>query len=312
MKKDVLTKQYLSQPEVFADAFNYFLFDGRQVIHPGDLKEQDSNELAVINKMGKLFTDQKMRDVLKLCTIRRSKKATFVLLGIEAQDRISYVMPVRDCLYDALNYTAQIEAIRKEHMVKGDLKNGAEYLSGFTKKDRILPVITLCICFDKAKWDGPRSLSDMFARTDTELIRYVNDYRLNLITPAEINDAGKFASELGLVMEFIQNADDREWMRDIMKKEGRYSSVDVNTVDIINTYTNARISTMGAKEGRVNMCKGIQGLEDEARAEGRAEGEDMLVRLLKVLTPGSKEYEKALNASSADRRKMYKKYNITA
>ena len=35
-KKDVLTKQYLAQNDVFADAFNYFLFKGKQVIKPTD------------------------------------------------------------------------------------------------------------------------------------------------------------------------------------------------------------------------------------------------------------------------------------
>ncbi len=46
-KKDVLTKQYLAQSDVFADAFNYFLFNGKRVIKPADLEEQDPTELAV-------------------------------------------------------------------------------------------------------------------------------------------------------------------------------------------------------------------------------------------------------------------------
>ena len=40
------------------------------------------------------------------------------------------------------------------------------------------------------------------------------------------------------------------------------------------------------------------------------EGADMLARLLKLLTPGSKEFDKALNATPAQRRRMYKKYGI--
>ena len=84
-KKDIITKKYLEQPEIFADAFNYYLFNGKNVIKPADLKEQDPTELAVMKKMGKIFTNQKMRDVLRLCTIRHSKYATLVLLGIEGQ-----------------------------------------------------------------------------------------------------------------------------------------------------------------------------------------------------------------------------------
>ena len=36
----------------------------------------------------------------------------------------------------------------------------------------------------------------------------------------------------------------------------------------------------------------------------------MLIKLLKLLVPGSKEYDKALNGTSADRKRLYKKYKI--
>ena len=156
-RKDTITKQFLSQPDVFADAFNYYIFDGKQVIKAKDLDEQDPTETAVMEKLGKVFTKQKMRDVLKLCTIRRSKYATLVLLGIEAQANVSYIMPVKDYLYDTLNDEEQVEAIHKGHEKAGDLRTPAELMSGFTKKDKLIPVITLCVCFDKAKRDDPKA-----------------------------------------------------------------------------------------------------------------------------------------------------------
>ena len=305
-RKDSRTKKYLAQPKVFADAFNYFIFDGKQVIRPGDLKEQDPGEIAVIKKAGKLMADQKIRDLLKLCTIRRSKKATLVLLGLESQDLISYIMPVRDNLYDAINYWAQVDAIKMEHREKGDLKPGAEFLSGFTKKDKILPVITLCICFDKEKWDAPKSLHEMFGRIDPQLKPFINDYRLNLISPSEIKDFRKFSSQLGLVMEVIKNSDDKERLHDIIETREEYKAVDVDTIDIINTYTDSKISKKEAKGGKVNMCTAIQGMIED----GRTEGESRLLKLIKLLKPGTKEYDKAINGTSAERRKLYKKYKI--
>ena len=50
-KKDTITKQYLGQNAVFADAFNYYLFNGKQVIKPNDLEEQDVAEIAILRKM---------------------------------------------------------------------------------------------------------------------------------------------------------------------------------------------------------------------------------------------------------------------
>lgn len=309
-RKDTITKKYLSRPEVFADAFNYLMFEGKKVIRPGDLEEQDPTEAAVIKKAGKLMADQKMRDVLKLCTIKRSRYATLVLLGIEAQAQISYIMPVRDNLYDALNYAGQVEAISKGHREAGDLKEGAELMSGFSKKDKLRPVITMCICFDKSRWDAPKSLHDMFGKVDPRIKPYINDYKLNLITPGGIEDFSKFSSELGMLMEFIEYSDDKKRLRDIIEKKKRYKSVDVDTVDMINSYTNAKISKKETKGGKIDMCTAIQGIYEDGRIKGKTEGENMVLKLLKLLKPGTKEYDKALNGTSAERRRLYKKYNI--
>ena len=268
-KKDTITKQYLGQNPVFADAFNYYLFNGEQVIKPDDLKEQDSAEIAIIRKMGRAFPNQKFRDVLRLCTIRHNKYTTFVLLGIETQSDIHYAMPVRDYLYDALNYAAQVEAIRKSHIENKDLKDSGEFLSGFTKDDKLLPVITLCVCFDKTTWDAPRSLYEMFVKMDPRIKPYVNDYKLNLITPQEITDFSKFSSELGFVFEFIQKSDDKERLRDIIESKEAYHHIDATTVDLINTYTAANIPTEETEGETIDMCKAIQEMMEDSRQEER-------------------------------------------
>ena len=45
---DTITKAYIRKNEVFADAFNYFMYDGAQVIQPECLKEVDSTEIAIL------------------------------------------------------------------------------------------------------------------------------------------------------------------------------------------------------------------------------------------------------------------------
>ena len=44
---DTQTKQYISRPNIFADAFNYLLYDGKQVIQPEALKPVDTTEITV-------------------------------------------------------------------------------------------------------------------------------------------------------------------------------------------------------------------------------------------------------------------------
>lgn len=66
------------------------------------------------------------------------------------------------------------------------------------------------------------------------------------------------------------------------------------------------------------MCEGIKGLIEEGHAAGIREGhaagiqdgEDQLTRLFRSLVPGSEDYNKALNATPAERKELYKKYGI--
>ena len=44
---DTEGKQYLSNSVFFADAFNYLLYGGEQVIKPEELRELDTTELTV-------------------------------------------------------------------------------------------------------------------------------------------------------------------------------------------------------------------------------------------------------------------------
>ncbi len=56
--KDTLTKEYLSDNTRFADLCNYYLFNGKQMIHPEELREQDAAELLVM-KADEKKTDQR-------------------------------------------------------------------------------------------------------------------------------------------------------------------------------------------------------------------------------------------------------------
>ncbi len=60
---DTEGKQYLSNPVFFADAFNYLLYDGEQVIKPDALKELDATELTVPYGNNARMPVQKYREV---------------------------------------------------------------------------------------------------------------------------------------------------------------------------------------------------------------------------------------------------------
>ena len=270
-KKDTITKEYMSKREHFADAFNSCVFDGKQVIKADELslQEKDPTELGIVFANGEKDTVQKLRDVLKKCVIMNNDKITFLLLGIENQSEVHYAMPVRNLLYDALNYGQQVSEIASEHRREKDLRD-AEFLSGFSKEDKIIPVITLTVYFGSDKWDGPRSLKDMFPEDiDEEVLDKVDDYHLHLIIPAEIKDFSKFKTDLGKAMKCIAVAKDKKAFKELSLDDD-FKKVGVDTMQLINECTGSNIEIPEGKEA-VNMCEGLIGFANDVAKEKVAE-----------------------------------------
>jgi hypothetical protein len=81
--KDSATKEYMSDSAIFADAFNFFLHDGEQVIKPEQLRPLDTTPVVLPYSGSDLPVPlQKYRDVLKIATIMEDGKAAYLLLGI--------------------------------------------------------------------------------------------------------------------------------------------------------------------------------------------------------------------------------------
>lgn len=216
--KNVVTKKYISDNEKFADIFNYYLHDGEKVIRSEDLEEKDITELvAILTEDDSIKAKEKLRDVLKQCVIKQSDKYTFILLGAESQSEVHYAMPVKNGIYDFMDYASQVEEKAKEHKKKKEL-GGAEFLSGYTKCDKIKPIITLTVYFGPKEWDGPRSLHEMFEVTDENILKYVPDYKLNLLVPREVENPEKFSSDMKYIMEFLKAGMDKKEVKRLLDK----------------------------------------------------------------------------------------------
>ncbi len=271
-KKDTITKEYMSKPQYFADAFNSSVFKGKQIVKPDSLslQEMDPTELGIVITDDAKDIIQKVRDVLKKSVIMDNGKAVFLLLGIENQSEINYAMPVKNLIYDALNYGRQINKIASFHRKEKDVKS-AEFLSGFAKTDKIVPVITLTVYFGSNAWDAPRCLKDMFPEgMDEEILREVEDYKLHLIVPAEIKDFSLFKTDFGKAMRYIAVSEKPEEIEKL-SKDSAFERVSGETVHLINECTGSNIPVPEGEEV-INMCKGLEGYGKKERAEGRAEG----------------------------------------
>ena len=94
-KIDTITKDYMRNNSVFADAFNYFIYGGRQVIKPESLRELDTTEIAVPFGNGNETAVQKFRDLLKTATLMADDKAAYLVLGVENESEVKFAEPVK-------------------------------------------------------------------------------------------------------------------------------------------------------------------------------------------------------------------------
>ncbi|MCD7905392.1 MAG: hypothetical protein LUG24_07480 [Clostridiales bacterium] len=130
---DVLTKNFVRNKKVFADAFNYYIYDGKQVIDPDKLREIDTGTVAV--PYGEDDTGiktqplQKIRDAF--CSVMSDDETVYMLLGIENQSTNHFAMPVKNMLYDAMEYASQVQQAARAHKKAGNYGSSEEFLSGF-------------------------------------------------------------------------------------------------------------------------------------------------------------------------------------
>ena len=162
-------------------------------------------------------------------------------------------MPVRGMIYDALIYGRQVNTISKNHRDKSDLKEPAEFLSGFTADDYLTPVVTITVYWGSEPWDAPRSLHEMF-HSNSALLKYVADYKLNLISPAEITDFEKFRTSVGLVLEVMKHQDSRQSLNAIFARQTFIDNLELDAAKVIEGFTGIKMDHNEEKEG-LNMCK---------------------------------------------------------
>lgn len=287
---DTVTKEYMRGNKVFADAFNYLIYGGEQVVKPALLQELDTTEIAIPFALDEEENTteeavQKYRDVLKSTVVMQDSKASYILLGVENQTDVHYAMPVRNIIYDALQYGKQVSEVERRHKNQGDGKghNRGEYLSGFYKEDRIRPVVTLVVHFGADKWDDPLSLYEMMDLEDEKLLGFVQDYRIFLIDPYKLttDDLEKFSSSLGDVLGYIKYSKDKNALSKFLN-DSQVMIMDNDAARVIRDITNTPIYVPDGK-GEIDVCQAVKDMIYEER----------ILTLIELVRDNSLSIEKA-------------------
>ena len=274
-EKDSAFRRFLENPDCFCDLFNGALFQGEQVLEPYMLEPAaEENRLQVPDRQGKKRTIRRYRDAVR----KASGQLQYAVYGVEGQAKSHYAMPVREMLYDAMNYAEQVKQLEIKHREQKDLKDSAQFLSGILPDDSLAPVLSLCVYYGLEQWEGPQELWDMLAIPDEfrAMRPFLANYKINLIQASEM-DPQNFRTDWRLIFSLLSLAGDGEGMkRYIEEHKEECSQVAEETFDFL-----CEILKVGkwwrrkqkTKEGVVDMCLAFEQIEKMAEERGRVIGE---------------------------------------
>ena len=128
------------------------------------------------------------------------------------------------------------------------------------KDDKLKPVITLVLNLSGKPWDSPVELHEILNVKNKKLLQYINNYRLNIVSPAEIkdDDFAKFSTSLGFALKVVKHQNDAELAEVIEERE----STDSDTASFITAYTHFEFMyDKNSKE--VNIMNGLERREQK-------------------------------------------------
>lgn len=275
ISKDKISKRYLCAPERIADILNYYIYQGKLVIKPGDIRER-KQEYSMVKRSGKGI---ELKEVRRDVAVEIDFNMTIAMIAIENQNDIHYAMPIRMVKGEAFWYDEQWEQIGRQHRAKNDLK-GAEYISRFARDDKVVPMLGLCIYLGEKPWDGPRNLKDIMGLKGIppQICQYFMDYPINLIEVNKLENLEFFRTDLRLVFGFLQKRKNKnEIIKFVKENEKEFQNLQEDAFDFICIMAYCKelleLKKTSEREGGIfDMCQAIKELIKDGERRGERRG----------------------------------------
>lgn len=210
-EKDILERSLLSYPDVFADAINTGVFDGRRVVHSDDLEPVKVHSLAI--GTDGMNTREQIRDTAMLW---KSAGVIYAVLGIENQTKPDPLMPLRVLSYDGAAYFEQVQQARKN--------------PGF----KPYPVITITLNYSLQPWTVPRTLYGALGLSGPQPM---SDYRIIVVDLANLSKdlQDKMDSDLRVVSSVLSSirSKDMSFINSIRTSEFDHPEVTGRTISAL-------------------------------------------------------------------------------
>ncbi len=238
-QKNNVICSYLSDAAVFADFINGSIHNGEKVVSPDRLSDREtvsySKEAPFPGKQPpkKPAYIERRRDSLKAVL----GDSHYIVIGIEAQNKVDHVMPVRCMEYDVAEYKRQLRERKNNRNRK---PSGDGFLSGMEKGEKLNPVTTIVFYHGEEPYDGCTDLHDMLEldKENKTYKRLVADYHMNLIR-AEDLDETLFETGIRELVGFLKRQGDKKELMDyIEKNRERIEDMDEETFDAVSILMN--------------------------------------------------------------------------
>lgn len=284
MEKDLRKKSYFSDEERFADLINGIVGAGKRIVSPLDLTDMDSQTgfFKLFPAFGGKRRQRKQhyRDLVKKAVFGMN----FIVIGIENQEKVHYLMPLRCMAYETDEYERQAVKIRKRVRKQKGI-SPAEFLSGFTRQDRLRPCITLVLYYGE-DWDGANDMRSLLDLTDIpeEFYGLINNYHIHICEVRKFENTEAFRTDLKQVFDFIRYSKEPEKLYELVRTDPAYQELDEDAYDVIAEYVNfvelREMKKENQEGGTVNMSDLVTGLMQLGRREGIEQGIEQGVQAL--------------------------------
>ena len=287
MRKDISWNVFFEKNERFADFINANAFNGKAFVEAKDLSPVDSKVIQTASATGKGNTFY--RDG----TRKVAFGIHFAIVDLEYQETVNYAMPLTIMHYELAEYERQKRTISREikeeyqsrethHSTTMETLTSGEYLYGFKKDNRLNPMVTF-ILFTGEEWDGAKELKEIFDFGDMpeDIKRFVQNYTINLVNIREWEDTSVFRTDIKQVFDFIKYANDKERLRELIKRDSNFTHLSEDAYDVIEKYgkvTGLNKGNYKNEEGEINMCKAMDDWAKEEREIGLKEGHESGLR----------------------------------
>lgn len=106
-----------------------------------------------------------------------------------------------------------------------------------------------------------------------------SDYKINVIDIRQFENTDVFKTDVKQVFDFIRCSEDKDKLLELVENDAYYQQMDDEAFDVVTKYTNSKgivkMKEYDVEGGKKNVCKAIQDLMDDSRAEGMEKGREL-------------------------------------